>query len=540
MEQIGNKLDVVSIRLVKDAPIMSETPIQSPKDAVKLLGEYMCQLDREVLCVVNMKANGVPVNCNFASVGSLNQSIAAPREIFKSSILSNAATMLIIHNHPSGKLSPSMADTMMTDRMLKLCDLMGIPLEDHIIVGGNNEEYFSFREHAMLKFETNTYLTDYRDVDFTEQTVAESNYFMKTEAQDMGEEKSNEEPKGSQITVTLTVSESSEFLNLGEYHENVASVDEAIALWGKIPQERMNGNPSIGINIHTEGREPYEDVNTNILIGNTIDLEFLEFYPEILDNARAIDVIEELIAKLPDKEVIGSIEEAKAHRVEIEKRDKELREMIRDPAALQKEPDPIKLHIKYKEPVNFNGFVVEKDSIIFDDLESVIAFANGELAYDTLDNAVRKRENDIPLYAENSHGEIVWGMSEHEICMECMKDIKKKIADNFDGYSLKNVTAESLIAQYGMKRVEYVLANTVAQSFNDVRFSEANRRWAKGIVPETELSADLILNTHPGLLNGFINQVRWYQESMKEPEKQGLTTRASRPVKKPEKKGPRL
>lgn len=537
MEQSDNKLDVVSIRLVKDAPIMSETPIESPKDAVKLLGEYMCQLDREVLCVVNMKANGVPVNCNFASVGSLNQSIAAPREIFKSSILSNAASMLIIHNHPSGKLSPSMADTMMTDRMLKLCDLMGIPLEDHIIVGGNNEEYFSFRNHEMLKFEENTYLTDYRDVDFPEQVVAENEYIIKEEVQGMGK---GENFKESGETVTLTVSESSEFSSLGEHHENIASVDEAIALWRNIPPEQMNGIPSIGINIHTEGRESYEDVNTNILIGNTIDLEFLEFYPEILDNARAIDVIEELIAKLPDKEVIGSIEDAKAHRKEIEKRDKELQGKVPFQAAAQKEPDPIQLHIKYKEPVDFNGFVVEKDSIIFDDLESVVAFANGELAYDTLDNAVRKRENDIPLYAENSHGEIVWGMSEHEVCMECMKDIKKKIADNFDGYSLKNVTAESLIALYGMKRVEYVLANTVAQSFNDVRFSEANRRWAKGIVTETELSADLILNTHPGLLNGFINQVRWYQESMKESEKQSLTTKTSRPVKKPEKRGPRL
>lgn len=169
-----NGLDVVSIRLVKDAPILSEKPIRSPEDAVKLLGEHLCELDREVVCVINLKSRGVPINCNFVSMGALNQTLAHPREILKSSILSNAASMLILHNHPSGSLYPGREDCMLTDRLLQICDLMGIPLLDHIIVGGENELYFSFKEQDMLEFKSNDYCTDYKDIIFPEVAVGET------------------------------------------------------------------------------------------------------------------------------------------------------------------------------------------------------------------------------------------------------------------------------------------------------------------------------------------------------------------------------
>lgn len=100
-----SKLDVVSIRLVKDAPIMSDKPIGNPIAAVELLGKQLCDMDREVLCVINLKANGVPINCNFVSMGAVDQTVAHPRELFKSAILSNASSMLLLHNHPSGNLT---------------------------------------------------------------------------------------------------------------------------------------------------------------------------------------------------------------------------------------------------------------------------------------------------------------------------------------------------------------------------------------------------------------------------------------------------
>lgn len=113
-------------------------------------------------------------------------------------------------------------------------------------------------------------------------------------------------------TITLTVAECGEFHSLGEFHENIASVEEAIAVWKSIPPERMNGIPSIGINIHTEGTERYEDVEMDILSGKVIDLEVLDYVPDITDEPKAIEVIAELIDKLPDIEVRGSLEKWQA------------------------------------------------------------------------------------------------------------------------------------------------------------------------------------------------------------------------------------
>lgn len=87
------KLDVVSVRLVKDAPIYSEHTFNNPADIAAVMGDCMCQFDREVVCVVNLRSDLKPINVHFASVGSLNEAMAHPRELFKSSILSNAASL---------------------------------------------------------------------------------------------------------------------------------------------------------------------------------------------------------------------------------------------------------------------------------------------------------------------------------------------------------------------------------------------------------------------------------------------------------------
>ena len=100
------KLDVVSIRLVKEAPIYSEQSFNKPEEVAAVMGECMCQFDREVVCVVNLSSDLKPINVHFASVGSLNEAMAHPRELFKSSILSNAASMMLIHCHPSGNIFP--------------------------------------------------------------------------------------------------------------------------------------------------------------------------------------------------------------------------------------------------------------------------------------------------------------------------------------------------------------------------------------------------------------------------------------------------
>lgn len=109
--------------------------------------------------------------------------------------------------------------------------------------------------------------------------------------------------------VTLTVAECGEFHNFGEFHEKIVMVDEAIAIWKQIPPERLNGIPVIGINIHTPGTETYDDVVTDILTGNRFELDVLDYIPEIKGNPQAMEVIAELMAKLPDMKIEGDISE---------------------------------------------------------------------------------------------------------------------------------------------------------------------------------------------------------------------------------------
>lgn len=167
------KLDVVRVKLVKEAPLYSELPLQTPYEAAATIGELLCEMDREVVCVVNLQSDLRPINVTFASIGSLNEALVHPREILKSSILSNAASIMLIHSHPSGNLLPSKVDTMITDRMNSVCAMVGIQLIDHVIVGGNNREFFSFKEKGLIDNPCITYSTDYKNFSFTNSLVAE-------------------------------------------------------------------------------------------------------------------------------------------------------------------------------------------------------------------------------------------------------------------------------------------------------------------------------------------------------------------------------
>ncbi len=116
-------------------------------------------------------------------------------------------------------------------------------------------------------------------------------------------------PEQAASEVTLTVAECGEFHNFGEFHEKIVTVDEAVAKWKQIPPERMNGIPAIGINIHTPGTETYNDVITDILSGNQFELDVLDYIPEIKGSPQAMEMIAELIAKLPDMKIEGNISE---------------------------------------------------------------------------------------------------------------------------------------------------------------------------------------------------------------------------------------
>ena len=170
---MADKLEQVAIRMVEQPPLYSKEPMNNPDAAIRVMNEFLSQVDRELFCIVNLQADLTPINMNIVSVGSLNEALINPREIFKSAILSNAHSMMLIHNHPSGNLTPSTSDIQTTARMQELGELMGISLVDHIITGRNGN-YYSFRDKGEFPDSRVRFSTRVEDIDLTKGMVTEA------------------------------------------------------------------------------------------------------------------------------------------------------------------------------------------------------------------------------------------------------------------------------------------------------------------------------------------------------------------------------
>mgnify|MGYP000213721478 FL=1 len=170
---MADKLEQVAIRMVEQPPLYSNEPMNNPDVAIRVMNEFLSHIDRELFCIVNLQADLTPINMNIVSVGSLNEALINPREIFKSAILSNAHSMMLIHNHPSGNLTPSTSDIQTTARMQELGELMGISLVDHIITGRNGN-YYSFRDKGEFPDSRVRFSTRVEDIDLTKGMVTEA------------------------------------------------------------------------------------------------------------------------------------------------------------------------------------------------------------------------------------------------------------------------------------------------------------------------------------------------------------------------------
>lgn len=170
---MADKLEQVAIRMVEQPSLYSKEPMNNPDAAIRVMNEFLSQMDRELFCIVNLQADLTPINMNIVSVGSLNEALINPREIFKSAILSNAHSMMLIHNHPSGNLTPSTSDIQTTARMQELGELMGISLVDHIITGRDGN-YYSFRDKGEFPDSRIRFSTRVEDIDLTKGMVTEA------------------------------------------------------------------------------------------------------------------------------------------------------------------------------------------------------------------------------------------------------------------------------------------------------------------------------------------------------------------------------
>ena len=149
MENKDFKMDQVAIRMVKEPPLQADYPLRSPKDVIRLMSDLLIDYDREVVAIINLRADLKPINVNIASIGALDHALAKPRELLKTTILSNAAGMLMVHNHPSGDLLPSTHDIEATETIANLCGMLGVKFYEHVIVG-QEDQYYSFYENNMV------------------------------------------------------------------------------------------------------------------------------------------------------------------------------------------------------------------------------------------------------------------------------------------------------------------------------------------------------------------------------------------------------
>ena len=156
-EEKKYKLDQVSVRLrlCEETPLYSTEQIDTPRRAIEVMKDMLRQLDREYVCVVNLDNGNRPINFNIVSMGSINASIVSMRELLKSAILSNSSSILLMHNHPSyrtEKPKPSPEDNMTTLKVMIATDLLGMTLQDHIIVSGGTGSIYSYRTELRDRF----------------------------------------------------------------------------------------------------------------------------------------------------------------------------------------------------------------------------------------------------------------------------------------------------------------------------------------------------------------------------------------------------
>ncbi len=125
-----------------------EIKITTPRQVFDLLEPELSKKKKEFFKIICLDTRSKVVAIETISVGSLDTSLAHPREIFYSAIKNTAASFIIVHNHPSGDPTPSQDDIEITKKLKKLSEMLKIPLVDHVIIGG--QEYYSFKENGVL------------------------------------------------------------------------------------------------------------------------------------------------------------------------------------------------------------------------------------------------------------------------------------------------------------------------------------------------------------------------------------------------------
>jgi DNA repair protein RadC len=124
------------------------TTITAPKDVVRYVRPRI-RIDVEEFWVIALNVNKTILSCACLFRGTVNQCLFHPRDVLRFACLSNASSIVVVHNHPSGCPEPSKADKDVTRTLLLLSQLVQIPLDDHVIIAGS--KYFSFKQSGLLE-----------------------------------------------------------------------------------------------------------------------------------------------------------------------------------------------------------------------------------------------------------------------------------------------------------------------------------------------------------------------------------------------------
>jgi len=139
----------VRIKQVRDGRVRFEVDqVNKPQDVYDAVRRFYKGVDREMLSVLCLDNRNAPTCFSVASVGSLNTTRTRPADILKIAILSNAASVILLHNHPSGELEPSPEDMQFTQSMQRACKAVDLQLYDHLIV--TDDTFTSLRGRGLL------------------------------------------------------------------------------------------------------------------------------------------------------------------------------------------------------------------------------------------------------------------------------------------------------------------------------------------------------------------------------------------------------
>lgn len=129
----------MTLKVVRTGKQKKGKSIKKPKDIIDEM-KFLQKKDREHFYVVHLSAKMNIIGKELISIGTLTHSAIHPREVFKGAILSNSACIICVHNHPSGDPTPSEDDLEITARLKKIGEIIGIPVQDHIIIGTNSHK----------------------------------------------------------------------------------------------------------------------------------------------------------------------------------------------------------------------------------------------------------------------------------------------------------------------------------------------------------------------------------------------------------------